>query len=150
MSADELSRRLPHYNEFDGAKLAINMLLKEGRIAEEVREGQVVYVPIDRHHNLFSDDWELRIDALSEHLEAVTETLRRRFLEDQPDPLAAARTFAFKAPTQEVEKLQEEVFDFIRKKYRELEQLSSELDDSECETLSLYVGITPNPRSSND
>ena len=67
MSADELSIRLPHYNEFDGAKLAINMLLREGRIAEEVREGRVVYVPIDRHHNLFSDDWELRIDALSEH-----------------------------------------------------------------------------------
>ena len=163
MSAEDLSRRLPQYNEFDGTMLAINMLLKSGRISEEIHDGKVFYVPIKRHHNLYSDDWEVRIDALSEHLEAISETLRLRFLEKSADPLAAARTFTFNANPEEIEAFREDVFNFIRQRYRELEEhtqikgrgdlmsdhSTGEFDEdlyqtsSSTQTFSLYLGITP-------
>lgn len=157
MCIDELSRRLPHYNEFDGASLAIQMLLKTGRVSEEVKDGKVVYVPITRHHNLYSDDWETRIDALSEHTAAIAETLRLRFLESTPDPRAIARTFTFQAHEDEIEQFQEELLDFIRQKYRELEKralttqeenVHDHLPTSEmtkAKTFSVYVGVTPTP-----
>jgi hypothetical protein len=157
MCIDELSRRLPHYNEFDGASLAIQMLLKTGRVSEEVKDGKVVYVPITRHHNLYSDDWETRIDALSEHTAAIAETLRLRFLESTPDPRAIARTFTFQAHEDEIEQFQEELLDFIRQKYRELEKralttqeenVHDHLSTSEMtktKTFSVYVGVTPTP-----
>lgn len=156
MCLDELSRRLPHYNEFDGASLAIQMLLKTGRVTEESRDGKVVYVPITRHHNLYSDDWEMRIDALSEHTAAIAETLRLRFLESVPDSRALARTFTFQAKEEDIQKFQEELLEFIRAKYRELEEHAMEdtadqLSDNpleghqEVSSFSLYVGVTPTP-----
>ena len=157
MCLDELSRRLPHYNEFDGASLAIQMLLKTGRVAEEFKDGKIVYVPITRHHNLYSDDWEMRIDALSEHTEAIAETLRLRFLESTPDPRALARTFTFQAKEEDIQIFQEELLEFIREKYRELEeqaidhidsQASSQVDEQDTGIFSLYVGITPSPSHS--
>ena len=122
MTLEELARRLPHYNEFDGATLAVQMLLKTGRIIEEHVDGRVIYTPIVRHHNLVSDDWEMRIDALSEHTSAIAETLRRRFLETTPDPLTLARTFTFQAREEDIAALQADLLDFIRTRYRELEE----------------------------
>jgi hypothetical protein len=175
MTAEELSDRLPHYNEFDGTMLAIKMLLRSGRITEEVYEGKLCYIPIDRHHNLYSQDWETRIDALSEHLEAISETLRLRFLEENPSKLSAARTFTFKARSEDIEEFREDIFEFIRCKYRQLEDKVSEqeldeishnindgsfhptvrtdLDSTtlDCDktldvrTFSLYLGVTPTP-----
>ena len=154
MSLDELSKRLPHFQEFDGACLAVQMLLKEGRISEELRGGKIVYTPIPRHHNLYSEDWELRIDALSEHLDAVAETLRRRFLESSPDPMASARTFSFQARPEDIEEFREELLAFVREKYQALEErarsASEEAPHDEgakgaTETFSLYMGLTPNP-----
>ena len=168
MCKEELARRLPHYNEFDGASLAVQMLLRTGRIEEEVRDGRVVYVPVTRHHNLYSDDWEMRIDALAEHSAAIAETLRLRFLESTPDPRATARTFTFKAREDEIEEFQEELLTFIRGKYRELEKRALELEEqssaersvnrsscqSECKesnvsSFSLYLGMTPTPHSTS-
>ena len=151
MTLEELSRRLPHYNEFDGAQLAIQMLLKSGRVSEEVIEGRVVYKPITRHHNLVSDDWEMRIDALSEHIGAVGETLHRRFLEAAPDPLTLARTFTFQAREEDIQALQVELLEFIRERYRELEEralaeLESSEPDAQVTQFSLYVGVTPTPQ----
>jgi hypothetical protein len=131
MCIEELSRRLPHYNEFDGASLAIQMLLKTGRVEEELREGKVVYIPITRHHNLYSDDWEMRIDALSEHSAAISETLRLRFLESTPDPRTMARTFTFQAKEEDITAFQEELLDFIRKRYRELEKTALKYQESD-------------------
>jgi hypothetical protein len=175
MTAEELSDRLPHYNEFDGTMLAIKMLLRSGRITEEIHEGRLCYIPIDRHHNLYSQDWEVRIDALSEHLEAISETLRLRFLEENPSELSAARTFTFKANSEDIEEFREEVFEFIRRKYRKLEDKANlvELDNKshnvnnessqstahsnldsispksdkklDIKTFSLYLGVTPIP-----
>jgi hypothetical protein len=153
MTLEELSRRLPHYNEFDGASLAIQMLLKTGRITEEVVEGRVTYVPIIRHHNLVSDDWEMRIDALSEHTSVIAETLRRRFLESTPDPRALARTFTFQAREEDIEALQDELLAFIREKYRALEKQAMINDDDEGTSMvgnfSLYVGVTPTPEGNS-
>jgi hypothetical protein len=153
MCIDELSRRLPHYNEFDGASLAIQMLLKTGRVSEEIIDGKVVYVPIVRHHNLYSDDWEMRIDALSEHTAAIAETLRLRFLESTPDPRASARTFTFQAREEEIIAFQDELLTFIRQKYRELEERATAYSDEEespikensVSSFSVYVGVTPTP-----
>lgn len=152
MGLEELSKRLPNFQEFDGAYLAVQMLLREGRISEELQNGKVVYTPISRHHNLFSDDWELRIDALSEHLDAVAETLRRRFLESSPDERSAARTFTFQARPEDLDEFREGLLSFIREKTRELEE-RAELakateergDFSEQESFSLYLGVTPTP-----
>ena len=153
MSLEELSRRLPHYNEFDGASLAIQMLLKTGRITEQVIEGKVTYAPIVRHHNLVSDDWEMRIDALSEHTAAIAETLKRRFLESNPDPKVLARTFTFQARDEDIEALQEELLTFIREKYRALEKRALVDDDgedtSDVNSFSLYVGVTPTPEGNS-
>ena len=156
MSADELSGRLPQYNEFDGTMLAIKMLLKSGRISEEIQEGVLLYKPIQRHHNLYSENWENRIDALSEHLEAISETLRLRFLEEPGDPLAAARTFTFHADHKEIEAFREDVLTFIRKRYRDLEDRAlSEFDDlseeerADIQKFALYIGITPTTSQSS-
>lgn len=152
MGLEELSKRLPNFQEFDGAYLAVQMLLREGRISEEIRDGRVVYTPIPRHHNLFSDDWELRIDALSEHLDAVAETLRRRFLESSPDAQSAARTFTFQARPEDLDEFREELLAFIREKTQELEaradeaKFSDNTDSNACtESFSLYLGVTPTP-----
>jgi hypothetical protein len=149
MSLEELSRRLPHYNEFDGASLAVQMLLKGGRITEELHEGKVVYAPIVRHHNLYSDDWESRIDALSEHTAVIGETLNRRFLSPEPDDTSVARTFTFQAREEDLVQFQNEVLEFIREKYRDLEEqalASAEQDQaSTTKSFSLYVGMTPTP-----
>lgn len=159
MCIDELSRRLPHYNEFDGASLAIQMLLKTGRVSEEVKDGKIVYVPITRHHNLYSDNWEARIDALSEHTAAIAETLRLRFLESTPDPRAVARTFTFQAREEDILEFQEELLKFIRQQYRELEEraLSNDVNDPlktsdnrhDTQTFSVYLGVTPTPKEPN-
>jgi hypothetical protein len=152
MTLEDLSQRLPQFHEFDGANLAVQMLLREGRITEELRGGRVVYVPVARHHNLYSEHWEAKIDALSEHLDAVAETLRRRFLEERPDPLSSARTFTFRAPPEEIEAFREELFEFVRERYRELEEKARVADEAgeargglPAETFSLYVGLTPTP-----
>ena len=151
MTLEELSRRLPHYNEFDGASLAVQMLLKTGRITEESVDGKITYTPIVRHHNLVSDDWEMRIDALSEHTAAIAETLRRRFLESTPDPLTLARTFTFQARQEDISALQAELLSFIRERYRELEERAlQEIGDADeapahIDSFSLYVGVTPTP-----
>lgn len=162
MCTEELARRLPHYNEFDGASLAVQMLLRTGRIEEELRDGKVVYVPVTRHHNLYSDDWEMRIDALAEHSAAIAETLRLRFLESKPDSRATARTFTFQAREDEIEQFQEELLTFIREKYRELEKRATSIEESAHEStdevvrtdpevlsFSLYLGLTPTPQSSD-
>ena len=131
-------------------KLAIQLLLEGGRITEEVIDGEVVYSPIYRHHNLVSDDWETRIDALSEHIGAIGETLHRRFLDSEPDPLALARTFTFQAREEDIEALQVELLEFVRDKYRELEERAlSDADEARSEevsSFSLYVGVTPSPK----
>lgn len=161
MSLDELSKRLPHFQEFDGAHLAVKMLLREGRISEELTpEGLKVYVPIPRHHNVYSHDWEPRIDALSEHLDAVAETLRRRFLESSPDAHSTARTFTFQANPEEIEAFKEDLLTFLRERTQALEDSArarAEAGESEepvtsgqepleeQQTFSLYLGLTPTP-----
>jgi hypothetical protein len=150
MDLEELSKRLPSFQEFDGAYLAVQMLLREGRISEIEQDGKVMYAPIPRHHNLISDDWETRIDALSEHLEAVAETLRRRFLESSPDELSAARTFTFQARPEDLDEFREELLTFIREKTRALEERAEQSRDPdephvEQENFSLYLGVTPTP-----
>ena len=145
MTAEELSDRLPQYNEFDGTMLAIKMLLRSGRITEELHEGKLCYIPIDRHHNLYSQDWEIRIDALSEHLEAISETLRLRFLEDHPSDEAAARTFTFKADQKDIEQFRDELFDFIRQKYRVLEDQAIQKQMEQTQK-NQYVDSNENPQ----
>jgi predicted transcriptional regulator len=150
MDLDELSKRLPSFQEFDGAYLAVQMLIREGRISEIERDGRVMYTPIPRHHNLFSDDWEVRIDALSEHLEVIAETLRRRYLESRPDEQSAARTFTFQARPEDIEEFREELLEFIREKTRALEERAEQQrapseSQPEQENFSLYLGVTPTP-----
>lgn len=106
MTMDELSERLPYCNEFDSTRLAIRALLREGRIeALPTRPpGKPRYQVTNQHQDLHSDEaWESRVDGLYEHLEAVTETVRRRFLSDEPET-AAARTFTFRASPADMEK----------------------------------------------
>ena len=151
MGLEELSRRLPHCNEFDGASLAVKMLLRNGRITEELVDGKVVYTPIVRHHNLYSDDWEARIDALSEHTAVIGETLRLRFLEDEPDPSTVARTFTFQANEEDLLAFQDELLTYIRERYREIEERALEMSSDgkaspeSSRSFSLYLGMTPTP-----
>ena len=149
MTAEMLASRLPHYNEFDGARMAISILLKSGRIYESLApDGRTYYRAVERHHNLYSDDWERRLDGLSEHLEVISETLKRRFLEQPADSIAAARTFTLKARTEDVEAFREELLQFIRQKCQELEKKADLIDLSaeEVKEFSLYLGITPTSR----
>ncbi len=142
MTIDELADRLPHCNEFDSTRLAVRALLREQRIEELPREpgGKVRYRVIGQHHDLYSDaDWEARVDALREHLEAVTETVRRRFLSDEPET-AAARTFTFRARPEDVDALRDEFFAFIRERYRDLEDSAQDADDAR--TYAIYAGAT--------
>lgn len=139
---NELAERLPHCNEFDSTRLAIRSLLSEGRVIELPREhgGRVRYQVVESHHDLYSDaHWEARLDALSEHLEAVTETIRRRFLSDEPDT-AAARTFTFAARPADMAAFREELFEFIRSRYRELEDAAASADDAQV--YAIYTGAT--------
>ena len=141
LTMDELADRLPHCNEFDSTQLAVQALLREGRIqAIEARPGgRVKYQIVVRHHDLFSDsEWEKRVDALYEHLEAMTETVRRRFLSDRPED-AAARTFTFRARRTDFEAFQAELFEFIRARTVEMEQ---QADGADADVFALYAGMT--------
>jgi hypothetical protein len=140
LTLDELAERLPHCNEFDSTRLAVKALLEEGRIEELPRRPghPAKYRAVANHHNLYCDgDWEARIDALGEHLEAVTETVRQRFLGDAPDH-AAARTFTFKARPEEMARFREELFEFIRQRYRDIEARAA--GDAEAKVFAVYAG----------
>ena len=157
MSIGELAERLPSQSEFDSAQLAVNMLLKSGRIEKLPRTAGAVqrYQSTQRCMSTYSSvDWELRLDALREHLEAVGETVRSRFL-DRDRRRSLARTFTFRARPAEIKALQEEVLDFIRIRVQELEAeaLKQEGDHgpkerefaalSDFEIFSLYLGLAP-------
>ena len=146
MTMDELAERLPHCNEFDSTRLAIKALIREGRI-EQFSEGtstKVRYRTTGEHQNLYSEgDWEARVDALYEHLEAVTETVRRRFLSDKPGD-AAARNFSFAARREDIDAFRDELFEFLREKTAELEARAAECDESELH--ALYLGMTKSRR----
>lgn len=142
MSMDELADRLPHSNEFDSTRLAVHALLRDGRIvAEEPKAGpRTRYAIVPQHTDLYSDvAWEARVDALHEHLEAVTETVRRRFLSDNPSD-AAARTFTFKAKRDDVEAFREALFAFIREQTNAMEKAAAEDPDATVHTV--YTGVT--------
>ncbi len=142
MTLEELAERLPHSNEFDSSRLAVDALVREGRIDElPSRPGRrAKYTIVARHHDLYSEDgWETRVDALYEHLEAVTETIRKRFLSDQPDE-AAARTFSFRATPEDMAKFRRELFEFIRSKTNEMERNADVSDESEV--FAVYAGST--------
>jgi hypothetical protein len=142
MTMDELADRLPHSNEFDSTRLAVEALLREERIQEiPSRPGvRTRYTFVPQHHDLYSGaDWEMRVDALYEHLESVTETVRRRFLSDDPDE-AAARNFTFKAKAEDMAKFREELFAFIRERANQLE--ADAVDDETAELFALYTGMT--------
>jgi hypothetical protein len=142
MTMDELADRLPHCNEFDSTRLAVQALVNEGRIEAlpEARGSRPRYRVVLRHHDLYSGvAWEARIDALQEHLEAVTETVRRRFLGDEPET-AAARTFTFSARPEEMERFREDLFEFVRTRYAELEANAEGADDARV--FALYTGAT--------
>lgn len=139
---EELAQSLPHCNEFDSTRLAVEALVREGRIREIPARpgGRPSYEIITRHLDLYSEsDWEGRIDALYEHLEAVTETVRRRFLSDEPDE-AKARTFTFKAKKEDVEAFREELLAFIRERTIEMEAAAE--DDPDSGVYSVYAGTT--------
>jgi len=143
MSFDELGDRLPQTNEFDSTRTAVSALLREGRIEAAPRSaGAVVrYQVVAKHHNVFTEqDWEARIDALAEHLEAMSETVRRRMLQDEAE-CAAARTFAFRARPDDMAALQAEVLDLIRRRSVELEAAAAH--DPGARSFALYLGTTP-------
>lgn len=142
MTMDQLAERLPHCNEFDSTRLAVRALVEEGRIeAVDGRTGpRAQYTIVPRHTDLYSDaNWEERVDALYEHLEAMTETVRRRFLSDAPED-AAARTFTFSANREDIEAFREELFAFIRERTGELERKAE--GDPSAEVYSIYTGVT--------
>ena len=140
---DELADRLPHCNEFDSTRLAVRALLREERI-EEVPAGpgqRLRYRCVERHQDLVvDDDWEVRIDALYEHMEAVTETIRRRFLADEADS-AGGRTFSFRARPDDMEAFRDELFEFVRTRYSEMEARAHDAEDARV--YALYAGMTP-------
>jgi hypothetical protein len=142
MTLDELAERLPHSNEFDSSRLAVEALLREHRIEELPSRAGIrpKYAIIARHLDLYSDQaWEARVDALYEHLEAVTETIRRRFLTDSPDD-AAARTFSFRARPEDMEAFRKELFEFIRSRTNEIETQAAGAEDAEV--YAVYAGNT--------
>ena len=126
-----------------GMRLAVEALLREGRIQEIPARpgGRPMYEIVTCHHDLYSEeDWEGRIDALYEHLEAVTETVRRRFLSDNPDE-AGARTFTFRARKQDADLFREELLAFIRERTNELEANAAH-DDEDSGIYTVYAGAT--------
>ena len=143
MTFDELASNLPHSNEFDSTQLAVEALLKQDRIRLEQNDsprkpGQ--YRVVEKHHDLVHcDDWEARLDALYEHLESVTETIRKRFLSDSPDE-ASARTFTFRASPEDMEAFRDELWTFMRTRMNELEEKGR--NDEKARTYSLYSGMT--------
>jgi len=142
MTMDELAERLPHCNEFDSTRLAVKALVEEGRITPiDGRTGsRTRYSIVPRHTDLYSEaNWEERVDALYEHLEAMTETVRRRFLSDAPDD-AAARTFTFAARREDIEAFTEELFAFIRERTGEMERRAE--GDEQAQVYSIYTGVT--------
>lgn len=150
MTMDELADRLPHCNEFDSTRLAVRSLLREGRIeALPTRpNSKARYRVVHSHHDLYSDAaWEARIDALYEHLEAVTETVRRRFLSDEPET-AAARTFTFRALPEDLEQFREDLFAFVRERYQQLEERAD--GDPEARVYAVYTGATESNRELED
>lgn len=151
MTMDELADRLPHCNEFDSTRLAVRALLREGRIEAlptRTSNARPQYRVVHSHHDLYSDDaWEARIDALYEHLEAVTETVRRRFLSDEPET-AAARTFTFRARPADLEAFRDELFAFIRERYQELEAQAE--GDPDARVYAVYTGATESSRELED
>ena len=143
MTFNELATHLPHSNEFDSTQLAVEALVKQGRIELEEsttkrRPGQ--YRVVEKHHDLAHfDDWESRIDGLYEHLESVTETIRTRFLSEYPDQ-ASARTFTFRANPDDMEQFKQELWQFLRAKMNEMEEQSR--DSEEARSFSLYSGVS--------
>lgn len=142
MTMDELAERLPHSNEFDSTRLAVRALVRDGRIeADEGRHGaRTRYSIVPRHTDLHSEVlWEARVDALHEHLEAVTETVRRRFLSDSPGD-AAARTFTYKARPDDVVAFREALFAFIREQTNAMEKAAE--GDADARVFAVYTGVT--------
>ncbi|MCB9547590.1 MAG: hypothetical protein H6706_17320 [Myxococcales bacterium] len=142
MTMDELAERLPHCNEFDSTRLAVRALLREGRIEVVASRppAKPRYQVTASHQDLCSEvDWEARVDALYEHLEAVSETVRRRFLSDEPET-AAARTFSFRATPEDMAAFRDELFAFVRKRYQELEAQAEGRDDARI--YAVYTGAT--------
>ena len=143
MSFNELASHLPHSNEFDSTQLAVEALLKQGRIALETSESKhkpALYRVVEKHHDLAHfDDWESRIDGLYEHLESVTETIRTRFLSEYPEQ-ASARTFTFRANPEDMDAFKEELWQFLRVRMNEMEEKSRDSEDAK--TFSLYSGLT--------
>ena len=136
MTLEQLAERLPHSNEFDSSRLAVEALLRENRVEELPARpgGRSKYAIVETHHDLYSENgWEGRVDALYEHLEAVTETIRRRFLSDSPDD-AAARTFSFRANPDDVEQFRQDLFDFIRSRTNQMEK-----DARDCANAGVYA-----------
>ncbi len=142
MTMDQLAERLPHCNEFDSTRLAVQALLREGRIEplDDREDARGRLAVVHRHHDLSSiSEWEHRLDALQEHFEAITETMRRRFLSDEADT-AAARTFTFEALPADMLAFREELFVFIRERYREMEARAAEHPDARV--YAVYTGAT--------
>lgn len=149
LSAAELSRRLPQCGEFDTARLAIKALLREQRVEAVPSAGKgdpVRFKVKGGHHQMVpnpsASDQEARIDALTEHMEAVAETVRRRFLTDRPEA-AAARTFTFQAREDDMAVFREELFAFIRSRYMEMEARAAA--DPDAPVFSVYAGATIAP-----
>ncbi len=149
MTIDELAERLPHCNEFDSTRLAVRALVREGRIEAEPGGGsRPRYHCVESHQQLVANqDWERRIDALSEHLEAVAETIRRRFLADDAE-CAGARTFSFLARPEDAEAFRDELFEFMRRRYAEMEARAAGSEDARL--FALYGGLTPAPEGTED
>ncbi len=143
MTFSELASHLPHSNEFDSTQLAVEALMKQGRIElkeSDCRRKPGKYSVVEKHHDLAHfDDWESRIDGLYEHLESVTETIRTRFLSEHPED-AAARTFTFRANPEDVDAFKEELWQFLRTKMNELEEKAR--DDDAARTFSFYSGLS--------
>ncbi|MCK6571766.1 hypothetical protein L6V77_11820 [Myxococcota bacterium] len=142
LSMDEIADRVPHTAEFDSTRLAVGALINQGRIEALPRTPGTParYQVVARHHDLVAEaDWEARLDALTEHLEAVTETIRRRMISDEPET-AAARTFSFRARPEDVEAFREAFFEFVRTRYRDLEEAAA--DDPAARCYALYAGLT--------
>lgn len=143
MTFEELSTHLPHSNEFDSTQLAVEALIKQERIRMEDTENArraTRYKVVEKHHNLVhNNDWEARIDGLYEHLEAVTETIRTRFLSEHPGD-ASARTFTFRARPEDLDQFRDELWLFLRTKMNELEEQSRDVENAK--TYNLYSGLT--------
>ncbi|MEZ4466427.1 MAG: hypothetical protein R3F43_18730 [bacterium] len=69
----------------------------------------------------------------------VTETVRRRFLSDEPET-AAARTFTFRATPEDMEAFRDELFAFVRRRYQELEAQAA--DRADARVYAVYTGAT--------